>query len=93
MHFTFNCEKMASTVRGSVGEMRAPKYRVSRKVKLVARDSGISCTQPYIRAPITSADSAVPTIANVNMAPRLRKKYFCKKLISSFLFLLCHINS
>lgn len=78
MYITLSCEKMARTVSGSVGEINAPKYKVSRKVKLDARDAGISCTQPYIREPITSADSAVPTIANVNIAPKLRKKYFWK---------------
>lgn len=67
---------MASTVSGSVGEIRAPKYSVSRKVKLEANDAGISCTQPYIREPMTNADRAVPTIANVKIAPRFRKKYF-----------------
>lgn len=98
---TFNCENIASTVSGSVGEMRAPKYKVSRKVKLEPRDAGISCTQPYIREPMTKADSAVPTIANVRIAPRLRKKYFCENILlfnfsfiyvafSCFLSLLLH---
>lgn len=77
---TFSCENMASTVRGSVGEIKAPKYRVSRKVKLEARDAGINWTQPYIREPMTRAERAVPTSANVRMAPRLRKKYFWKKI-------------
>lgn len=73
---TFSCENIANTVKGSVGDMRAPKYKVSRNVKLEAKVSGINCTQPYIRAPMKKADNAVPTIANVKIAPRLRKKYF-----------------
>lgn len=73
---TFNWEKIASTVKGSVGDIKAPKYNVSKKVKLAAKDLGINCTQPYIRDPMTSADRAVPTIANVKIAPKLRKKYF-----------------
>lgn len=73
---TFNCENIARTVKGSVGEIKAPKYSVSRKVKLEASDAGMSCTQPYMREPITNAESAVPTMANVNIAPRFRKKYF-----------------
>jgi len=36
-------------VRGSVGDIRAPKYRVSKNVNDVER-CGISCTKAYIRA-------------------------------------------
>lgn len=73
---TFNCENIARTVNGSVGDIKAPKYSVSKNVKLEANDSGISWTQPYINDPITKAESAVPTTANVSMAPRFLKKYF-----------------
>lgn len=66
---------MARMVSGSVGEISAPKYNVSRKVKLALR-FGIIWTNPYIRAPIRNAESVVPIMANVRMAPRLRKKYF-----------------
>jgi hypothetical protein len=41
--------KIDIIVRGSVGDMRAPKYRVSKNVKDVER-CGINCTNPYIRA-------------------------------------------
>jgi len=67
---------MARMVSGSVGEIRAPKYRVSRNVKLLLKYFGISFTQPYMKPPIRKADKVVPTMANVRMAPRLRKKYF-----------------
>lgn len=36
-------------VRGSVGDISAPKYRVSKNVNDVER-CGISCTKAYIRA-------------------------------------------
>lgn len=67
---------MARTVSGSVGEIKAPKYNVSKYVKLAASDAGMSCTQPYINDPMTRADNAVPTMANVKIAPKFRKKYF-----------------
>lgn len=69
---------MASMVSGSVGDISAPKYSVSRNVKLLLKYFGISFTQPYIRPPIRNADKVVPTMANVRIAPKLRKKYFCK---------------
>lgn len=31
---------------------------------------------PYINEPINSADIVVPMMANVRIAPKLRKKYF-----------------
>lgn len=71
---------MASIVSGSVGEISAPKYSVSRNVKLLLRYDGIIFTQPYIMAPIRNADIVVPNMANVNIAPRLRKKYFCQNI-------------
>lgn len=64
-----------------MGEINAPKYKVSRNVKLAASEAGISWTQPYIKEPITKAESAVPTIANVNIAPKFRKKYFWNKML------------
>lgn len=67
---------MASIVSGSVGEINAPKYSVSRNVKLLLKYDGINFTQPYIMAPIRNADNVVPNIAKVKMAPKLRKKYF-----------------
>lgn len=69
---------MANTVNGSVEDINAPKYKVSRKVKLVAKCAGINCTHPYITVPTTKEDTVVPNIAYVKIAPKLRKKYFCK---------------
>jgi len=72
---------MARMVSGSVGDIRAPKYKESRNVKLLLKYFGISFTQPYMKPPIRKADKVVPTMANVSMAPKLRKKYFCKSKI------------
>jgi hypothetical protein len=49
--FTSTCRslKIAKIVRGSVEEIRAPKYKVSKKVKLPLR-FGIWWIKPYIRA-------------------------------------------
>lgn len=41
--------KMDIIVRGSVGDINAPKYRVSKNVNDVER-CGISCIKAYIRA-------------------------------------------
>lgn len=48
---------------------------------------GRNCTAPYMREPIRSADIDVPIIANVRIAPKFRKKYFCKDQSKS------HINN
>lgn len=72
---------MARMVSGSVGEISAPKYSVSRNVKLDLFD--MSCTKPYMSPPISNADKVVPTIANVRIVPRLRKKYFRFRLQSN----------
>lgn len=62
---TSTCRSLniASIVSGSVDEIKAPKYRVSKKVKLDANLAGINCTQPYINAPTTNDDTVVPIIA------------------------------
>lgn len=67
---------IANIVSGSVGDIKAPKYSVSRNVKLLLKYSGISFTQPYIIAPIRNDDNVVPNMANIKIAPKLRKKYF-----------------
>lgn len=58
----------------TVGDINAPKYNVSRNVKFSF--PGKNWTAPYISEPIKSAEMVVPTIANVRIAPKLRKKYF-----------------
>lgn len=68
--------KIARIVSGSVEEIRAPKYKVSKNVILVANLAGINCTKPYISAPTMKDDIVVPMIAKVSIAPKLRKKYF-----------------
>lgn len=67
---------MANIVNGSVGDISAPKNNVSKNVKLLLNAAGHNLTAPYIKTPIKNADMVVPMIANVRMAPRLRKKYF-----------------
>lgn len=98
---TFKSLNIARIVSGSVGEINAPKYNVSRNVKLIESNritasiihhhivehnhhshthlllsvAGHSLMAPYISSPIRNAEIVVPTMANVRMAPRLRKKY------------------
>ena len=67
---------MANIVKGSVGLISAPKYRVSKNVNVKLPLFGINCTQPYIKAPIRNADNVVPTIAYSKIAPKFLKKYF-----------------
>lgn len=54
---------MAKIVKGSVGEIKAPKYNVSKNVKLLLKYDGKSFAQPYIMAPIRKAESVVPRMA------------------------------
>lgn len=61
----------------TVGEINAPKNNVSKNVK--DNEPGNIFTAAYINEPINSADIVVPTMANVKIAPKLRKKYFWKK--------------
>lgn len=45
---------------------------------LLLSAAGHIFTAQYINIPIRNAEMVVPIIANVRMAPRLRKKYFCE---------------
>lgn len=58
----------------TVGDIKAPKYNVSKNVNLSVL--GSSLTAPYISEPIKVADIVVPMIANVKIAPKFLKKYF-----------------
>uniref|UniRef100_A0A1A9Z425 Uncharacterized protein n=1 Tax=Glossina pallidipes TaxID=7398 RepID=A0A1A9Z425_GLOPL len=51
---------IARIVSGSVGDINAPKYKVSKNVKLLLKYLGINFTQPYIIAPIKKADKVQP---------------------------------
>ncbi|KAI9578578.1 hypothetical protein GQX74_009152 [Glossina fuscipes] len=51
---------IARMVRGSVGDINAPKYKVSKNVKLLLKYLGINFTQPYMIAPIKKADKVQP---------------------------------
>ena len=67
---TFRLVKMARTVTGSVALMSDPNSRFSSR--------GISWhaparPRPYISSPTTKVDTAVPTNANMQMAPKFRK--------------------
>lgn len=54
---------------------------VSIWTNLLLNFSGINFTEPYIKAPIKKAEMVVPIMANVKMAPKLRKKYFYKSIV------------
>lgn len=56
--------------------MSAPKNNVSRNVKF--NDPGRSFTAAYMSDPMSRDEIVVPIMANVRIAPRFRKKYFCK---------------
>lgn len=71
---TCNALNMANMVNGSVGDISAPKYSVSKKVKFNLPGKNLIAT--YISDPMSSADMVVPIMANVRIAPKLRKKYF-----------------
>lgn len=71
---TCNELNIANMVNGSVGLINAPKYSVSKKVKFKLPGRNLMAT--YISDPMSNADMVVPIMANVRIAPKLRKKYF-----------------
>lgn len=68
----------------TVGDINAPKYSVSKNVN--SNFPGRNRIAPYISEPINSADTVVPTMANVKIAPKFRKKYFCHSKMKEISF-------
>ena len=64
---------MASTVTGSVAEIKAPKWSVSRKEKIPARCGKIRVT-PYMKPPMTKVLMEVPMKAKVKIGSNVTEE-------------------